>query len=91
MLHLRAGANLNHPIVHSPGCMTASDQIGLFIRDDDPACPHYQVCDKPSAPETDLDIGKPWICDNTPGYNVFSVLHVRSNAAARARLGNSKR
>jgi hypothetical protein len=74
MNHLTAGATSNQKNVHSPGCMDSADSIGLFIRDDDPACPDPTICDKPSRNETDSLMGAAHWCDATEGYNTFSIL-----------------
>ncbi|MCX4243484.1 AsmA family protein [Paraliomyxa miuraensis] len=74
MQHLKAGGTMNNALVHAPGCMGEQDQIGLFLRDDDPACPDDQVCDRPSGNETDPKHHLPCACDHTEGYNVFSIL-----------------
>lgn len=68
------GATENQHIVHSPACLGAQDQLNIFIRDDDPACPDPALCDKPDEAAVDPDYGGPWSCLTTPGYNTFSVL-----------------
>lgn len=74
MHHLKGGTTNNQQLVHSPGCMSSSDSLALFLRDDDPACPDVTLCDKPSNPETDATMGASHWCDATEGYNTYSVL-----------------
>jgi hypothetical protein len=76
MNRLTAGTTNNQKNVHSPDCMDSTDSIGLFIRDDDPACPDVTLCDKPSNDEADATMGAPHWCDATEGYNTFSILQV---------------
>jgi hypothetical protein len=76
MNQLTGGTTTNQKNVHSPGCMDSTDSIGLFIRDDDPACPDVTICDKPSNDEVDATMGAPLWCDATEGYNTFSILQV---------------
>ncbi len=74
MLRLSAGTTNNEKKVHSPACMGPGESLALFVRDDDPACPDPQLCDKPSNDEADASMGSPHWCDATEGYHVFSIL-----------------
>lgn len=80
MDHLKGGTTNNQENVHSPGCMSTTDTLGLLIRDDDPACPDPSLCDKPSNGETDVLMGAPHWCDATEGYNTFSILQAWWNS-----------
>jgi MYXO-CTERM domain-containing protein len=60
--------------VHSAECIVSADELNLFLRDDDPACPDLARCDRPDRVETDDRYGVPNNCRTTDGYNVFSVL-----------------
>lgn len=80
MNHLKGGTTNNQQKVHSPGCMSSSDSIGLFVRDDDPACPDPSLCDKPSNDETDPAMGASHWCDATEGYNTYSILQAWWNS-----------
>ena len=73
MSRLEAGGTTNNAIVHSPGCMVETDEIGLFVRDDDAACADTSVCDKPYREGAPGDGGTSR-CRTTDGYNTFSVL-----------------
>jgi hypothetical protein len=74
MSHLAGGTTNNEKVVHSPGCMDSNDALGLFLRDDDAACPDAALCDKPSNDESDAAMGASHWCDATEGYNTYSIL-----------------
>ena len=71
-----SGGTENQANVHSPECLDATDQIGLFIRNDDPSCTDLTICDKPYRAATDPNYGAPNNCRTTDGYNAFSILQV---------------
>ncbi len=61
--------------VHSPECLDASDEINVWLRDDDPACSNTTLCDKPYRQAAPM-FGFPNNCRTTDGYNTFSILQV---------------
>jgi MYXO-CTERM domain-containing protein len=77
---IMTGAGQGSTLVHHPSCMDDLDQISMFIRPDDPACTDSDFCDKPSVNEVEADVGPPYVCDATEGYNVTSMLQVWWNA-----------
>jgi len=63
----------NQRPVHSPECLDADDELNVWLRDDDPACPDTTLCDKPYRQAAPGD-GAPNNCRTTDGYNTFSIL-----------------
>lgn len=74
MQQYMAGGTADQARVHSPACILSADELNLFLRDDDPACPDLARCDRPDRAATDPNFGAPNNCRTTDGYNTFSVL-----------------